>query len=40
MIDGSLPFVPQLNLGIVDVVDVAKLHLKAMITKEAKNKRF
>ena len=40
MIDGSLPFVPQLNLGIVDVVDVAKLHLKAMITKEANNKRF
>ena len=40
MIDGSLPFVPQLNLGIVDVVDVAQLHIKAMITKEANNKRF
>ena len=40
IMDGSMPFLPNLNLGIVDVVDVAKMHIKAMTTKRANNKRF
>ena len=40
IMDGSIPFLPNLNLGIVDVLDVAKLHIKAMTTVEANNKRF
>ena len=35
-----MPFLPNLNIGIVDVLDVAKLHIKAMTTVEANNKRF
>ena len=40
ILDGSMPFLPKLNLGIVDVIDVAKMHIKAMITESANNKRF
>ena len=40
ILDGSMPFLPKLNLGIVDVVDVAKMHIKAMTTNDANNKRF
>ena len=40
IMDGSMPFLPNLSLGIVDVVDVAKMHLKAMTTEAANNKRF
>ena len=35
-----MPFLPKLSLGIVDVKDVAKMHIKAMTTPTAKNKRF
>ena len=40
IMDGSIPFLPKLSLGIVDVKDVAKMHIKAMTTPTAKNKRF
>jgi nucleoside-diphosphate-sugar epimerase len=40
LIDGSLPFAARVNIGIVDVRDVAELHLNAMETSDAGGKRF
>ena len=37
---GSMPGCPQLQLGVVDVRDVADLHLRAMTNPAAKNERF
>jgi dihydroflavonol-4-reductase len=40
MLDGSLPGMPKLLFGVVDVRDVADLHLKAMTSPAAKGERF
>jgi nucleoside-diphosphate-sugar epimerase len=40
LMDGTFPGVPQLYFGIVDVRDVADLHLRAMIDPRAKGERF
>jgi nucleoside-diphosphate-sugar epimerase len=39
MMDGSMPGCPQLYFGVVDVRDVADLHIRAM-TPAAKGERF
>jgi dihydroflavonol-4-reductase len=38
--DGRMPRCPRLSFGIVDVRDVADLHLRAMIDPAAKGERF
>jgi len=40
LIDGSMPGLPQLWFGVVDVRDVADLHLRAMVDPAAKGERF
>jgi nucleoside-diphosphate-sugar epimerase len=40
MMDGALPGVPRICLGVVDVRDVADLHLRAMTDAAAKGERF
>jgi nucleoside-diphosphate-sugar epimerase len=40
MLDGALPAVPRLTFGVVDVRDVADLHLLAMTHPEAAGERF
>jgi nucleoside-diphosphate-sugar epimerase len=40
LMDGSLPGCPRLSMGIVDVRDVADLHLRAMTHPAAKGQRF
>jgi nucleoside-diphosphate-sugar epimerase len=40
MLDGKVPGCPQLSFGIVDVRDVADLHLRAMTDPAAKGERF
>src|SRR5271168_3958487 len=40
LIDGALPGCPKLNFGVVDVRDVASLHLLAMTHPAAKGERF
>ena len=40
MLDGSMPAVPKLNFGIVDVRDVADLHIRAMTDAKAAGERF
>lgn len=40
LLDGSLPACPRLWFGVVDVRDVADLHLRAMIAPEAQGERF
>jgi len=40
MLDGQLPAVPRLTFGVVDVRDVADLHLLAMTRPEAAGERF
>jgi nucleoside-diphosphate-sugar epimerase len=40
MLDGELPGVPRMCIGVVDVRDVADLHLKAMMNPLAKGERF
>jgi nucleoside-diphosphate-sugar epimerase len=40
MMDGSMPGCPKLYFGVVDVRDVADLHLRAMINPAAKGERF
>ena len=40
LISGEFPMIPALSFPFVDVRDVAKLHLKAMITPGANGKRF
>ncbi len=40
MITGKMPMYPDLSLGVVDVRDVARLHVKAMTTPAASGKRF
>ena len=40
LLDGSMPGCPHLMFGVVDVRDVADLHLRAMTHKDAKGQRF
>jgi nucleoside-diphosphate-sugar epimerase len=40
MLDGTLPGVPRISLGVVDVRDVADLHIRAMTNPSAKGERF
>jgi nucleoside-diphosphate-sugar epimerase len=40
MMDGAMPGCPQLYFGIVDVRDVADLHIRAMTHPAAKGERF
>ncbi len=40
MLDGSVPGLPQLSFGLVDVRDVADLHLRAMTSPAAAGERF
>jgi dihydroflavonol-4-reductase len=40
LLDGSMPGCPRLIFGVVDVRDVADLHLRAMTDKAAKGERF
>jgi dihydroflavonol-4-reductase len=40
LMDGAMPGCPRLNFGLVDVRDVADLHLRAMTHPAAKGERF
>jgi dihydroflavonol-4-reductase len=40
MIDGKIPMIPDMAMGMVDVRDVAKLHVAAMTAIGAAGKRF
>jgi nucleoside-diphosphate-sugar epimerase len=40
LMDGSMPGCPQVHLGIVDVRDVADLHVRAMLDPKANGERF
>lgn len=40
LMDGALPGVPRMSFGVVDVRDVADLHLRAMTHPAAKGERF
>lgn len=40
LLDGAMPGVPQLYFGVVDVRDVADLHIRAMTHEAAKGERF
>jgi dihydroflavonol-4-reductase len=40
LMDGSVPGLPRLSIGVVDVRDVADLHLRAMLDPAAKGERF
>jgi dihydroflavonol-4-reductase len=40
MIKGKLPMIPDVAMGMIDVRDVARLHVKAMTSPDAAGKRF
>ena len=40
MLDGAVPALPRMSFGVVDVRDVADLHLRAMRSPEAAGERF
>lgn len=40
MMEGAIPFCPRIYFGVVDVRDVADLHLRAMLDPQAKGERF
>ena len=40
MIQGKVPLIPDVGMGMVDVRDVARLHVKAMTATGAADKRF
>ena len=40
LLDGGMPGVPRLTFGVVDVRDVADLHLRAMTSAAARGERF
>ena len=40
LLDGSAPLVPRLNFDLVDVRDIARLHVLAMTAAEAAGQRF
>lgn len=40
LLDGAMPATPRIYFGAVDVRDVADLHIRAMLSPEAKGQRF
>ena len=40
LLDGAMPAVPRIHFGLVDVRDVADLHLRAMTSPKAAGERF
>ena len=40
LLDGAMPAVPRIHFGLVDVRDVADLHLRAMTSPKASGERF
>ncbi|QOZ29983.1 aldehyde reductase [Bradyrhizobium sp. CCBAU 51753] len=40
LLDGAVPAVPRIHFGLVDVRDVADLHLRAMTSPKANGERF
>jgi nucleoside-diphosphate-sugar epimerase len=40
LLDGAMPGLPQISFGVVDVRDVANLHLRAMTNPAANGERF
>ena len=40
MIQGKVPMIPDVGMGMIDVRDVARLHVKAMTASSAAGKRF
>ena len=40
LLEGAMPAVPRINFALVDVRDVADLHLRAMTSPKAKGERF
>ena len=40
MVNGTMPFCPRLYFGVVDVRDVAELHIRAMTHPAARGERF
>ena len=40
LMDGAMPGVPRMHFGVVDVRDLADLHIRAMITPAARGERF
>ena len=40
LMTGKIPAIPKINLGVVDVRDVADIHIRAMTSPEAKGQRF
>jgi nucleoside-diphosphate-sugar epimerase len=40
LLDGSAPICPRISFGVVDVRDVADLHIRAMTNPNAKGQRF
>ena len=40
LLDGSMPFSARFGIDLVDVQDVADMHLEAMLNKDAAGKRF
>jgi dihydroflavonol-4-reductase len=40
MLEGNMPAAPKLSFGVVDVRDLAALHIKAMVEPRAEGQRF
>ena len=40
LLDGSMPFIPKFGIDLVDVRDVADMHIEAMLNQDAPGKRF
>jgi len=40
LLDGSMPFIPKFGIDLVDVRDVADMHIEAMLNKNAAGQRF
>ena len=40
LLDGSMPFLAKFGIDLVDVQDVADMHIEAMLNKDASGKRF
>ena len=40
MIGGKMPMIPDLSMGMIDVRDVARLHVAALTAENAAGKRF
>ena len=40
LLDGSMPLIPKVGVNLIDVKDVAEMHIEAMLHKNAAGKRF